>query len=88
LVLDWVDGTLGSPVDGGFEVGLIKDGDVLGLLLTSETEESLVFSISPGGEHVVSNGEGVLWVGVDLSVFGIVLSEDLSNLKAYSSLVP
>jgi len=78
LVLDWVDGSLGSPVDGGWEVDLGEDLNVgvWVFLLTSESEELLVLGISPGGEVVVSDGEGVLWDGVDLLVLGILLGED------------
>lgn len=79
MVLDWVDGTLGSPVDGFLEVLLGEDDNVLLLLNSLESEELLVFSISPGGEHVVSNGEGVVDISVDLSVLGILLSEDVKS---------
>ena len=85
MVLDGVDGTSGSPVDGGWDVdggelGLLK-GDVL---WGSVSEESLVLSIGPGGELVVSNGEGVLWVGVDLIVLLVLSLEDgLSELVLF-----
>jgi len=68
-------------VDGGGEVDLGEDLDIVGgrCILTSVTEESLVLFSSPGGELVVSNGEGVEWVGVDLHVLGILLGEDAKS---------
>lgn len=67
LVLDGVDGTLGSPVDLSGEIGGVEnlhvlDGVVLGAL---EAEELLVLLMGPGGELVVAELEGVL-SGVDL----------------------
>lgn len=78
LVLDWVHGTLGSPVDFNI-VGFWKDLDVFLRLDTSVAEESLVLFLGPGGELVVSNGEGVVGVGVDLSNFSILLGEDVHS---------
>ena len=79
LVLDWGDGTLGSPVDGVGEVGLIEVGNV-GLLNLSVTVKFFHLSESLVGEHVVSNNVGVVGVGVeglDLVVSGdeLLLSE-------------
>jgi hypothetical protein len=72
LVLDGVNGTLGSPVDGIGELGVIEDDNVLGVvLLTLEAEELLVLLMSPGGHVVVGDGEGVL-SGVDLLDLGIL----------------
>jgi len=76
LVLDWVDGTLGSPVNGVL-VGWLELDSVVGLS-NSGTEELLVLSISPGGELVVAKLEGGL-LGVDL-VDGLVLGgEELES---------
>jgi len=61
LVLYWVDGTLGSPVNGSWEVDsgeglwLLSDG-----LLSLVSEEVLVLVMGPGGHVVVSEGEGVV----------------------------
>jgi len=66
LVLDWGDGTLGSPVDGSLEVGGVEEDLVSGVIgweLVSVKLGLLVFG--PGGEEVVSDGEIVLG-GVDL----------------------
>ena len=82
LVLDWVDGTLGSPVDGVGEVGDIEDLNVLGEVSVSwhlESEELLVLVMSPGGELVVSNGEGVSLLGVDLLDLLVLLGEELHS---------
>jgi hypothetical protein len=76
LVLDGVDGSLGSPVDGGGEAGLVKELNVSLSLLSSESEVLLELVLSHGGEHVVSNSEGVLWVRVDDNVLGILGGED------------
>ena len=74
LVLNWVDGTLGSPVNGSWGIDLGELNGVLGgeegSLLVSE--ESLVLGVGPGGHEVVSDGEvGVLLV--DLLDGGILL---------------
>ena len=76
MVLDGVNGTLGSPVLGG-SVGLWKV-DVVGLVLSSlsgVSEELLVLGISPGGHEVVADGEVVL-SGVDLLDLGVLLGEE------------
>jgi len=75
LVLDGVDGALLSPVLGG-GVGLGENDDVLlggGSLVSGE---SLHLVLGEGGELVVSNGEGVLGVGVDLFNLGVLILED------------
>ena len=78
LVLNWGDGTLGDPVDGVGEVGLIKDGDVLSTLeLVLVTEESLVLRWGPV-RHVVDTDGG------HTSVLGVVvldLGEGLGELS-------
>jgi hypothetical protein len=75
LVLDGVDGTLGSPVDGGGKVGGIQNFVFDGLVLESlESEELLVLEVGDGGELVVSNGEWGL-LGIDLCDFGVLLGE-------------
>jgi len=81
LVLDGVDGTLGSPVDGVGEVGGVENLDVLGLVgLDSGTEELSVLLMGPGGELVVADGEGVLLgvLGLDeLILDGELLKSEL-----------
>jgi hypothetical protein len=58
LVLDGVDGTLCSPVDGGGKVVLIQNFVFDGLVLDSlESEELLELEVGDGGELVVTNGE-------------------------------
>jgi len=79
LVLDGVNGTLGSPVDGVSKVGVVEHGDVLRGVETGwglESEELLVLLLSPGGELVVANGEGVSLLGVDLVDLLLLLLED------------
>ena len=78
LVLNWVDSSLCSPVDWGWDVDGIEDSwfNFGNVSWGSESEHFLVFSISPGRHEVVSNGEGVLWVGVDLIVLSILGHED------------
>lgn len=72
LVLGSVNGTLGSPVDGIGELGVIEDDNVLGgVVVALEAEELLVLLMSPGGHVVVGDGEGVL-SGVDLLDLGIL----------------
>jgi len=82
LVLDWVDLSLVVPVDLGWEVDLGEDLDVLlevvGVL-SSESEKLSVLFLGPGGELVVSDGEGVVLVGVDLLVLGVLLGEDAES---------
>lgn len=77
MVLDWVDGTLGDPVDGIGEVGSVEGGDVLVLevLWSSETVHSLGLESGHGGELVVFEEEGVLG-GVDLSDLNILGGEE------------
>ena len=75
LVLNWVDGTLLSPVDlniVGLWEGLVVSWELTGL--TSVTEESLVLEVGPGGHEVVSDGEVGL-LSVDLVDLGILLGE-------------
>ena len=81
MVLDWVNSSFLSPVNlRGLNFGLIE-----GLLLElsagvwKSSHHSLGLSLGHGGEHVVSNNEGVLWVGVDLLVFSILGSEDVHS---------
>jgi len=85
LVLNWVDGSLSSPVDGGWDSNGIDD--VWGLdhvLWDLKCKHLFVLLMSPGGHEVVSNGEGVLWVGVDDGVLGILGHEDgLSELELF-----
>ena len=74
LILDGVDGTLGSPVDLSLS-GLGELDNVLGLS-TAATEKSLVLGISPGGELVVTKLE-VSLLSVDLVDSGILGGEEL-----------
>lgn len=78
LVLDWVNSSEGSPVLSGWDT-FGGEGGVLnfGGVLSSETEKFFVLGVSPGGHEVVANGEGVLWVGVDLGVLSSLDIEDL-----------
>jgi len=88
LVLDGVDGTLGSPVDGVGEVvgGEGDNGGLVNGLGSLVSEESLVLILGPGGELIVSNGEGVLGVGVDLVDLSILLGvESESELVLFLS---
>ena len=77
MVLDWVDGSLSSPVDGGWDGDGVEDGWHLDHVLWDlGTKELFVLLMGPGGEEVVSNGESVLGVGVDDGVLGILGVED------------
>lgn len=76
LVLNGVDGTLGSPVN--LSLGGWLELDNVVSWGNSGTEKLLVLSISPGGELVVTKLEGGL-LGVDL-VDGLVLGgEELES---------
>jgi len=77
LVLDWVDGTLGDPVDLVLEVGGGELGDVLVLevLWSLVTVHSLGLEFGHGREHVVGKDERVLG-GVDLLDLSILLGEE------------
>jgi len=79
LVLDWVDSSEGSPILGGWDSFGGENGGLLSrvVLESSETEKFLVFLMGPGGHEVGSDGEGVLWVGVDLGVFSGFGGEDV-----------
>jgi len=67
-----------SPVDGGWGTLNIEDGWLSsGFSFTFVSEELAVLFLGPGGEEVMSNGEGVGFVGVDLLVFSILGEEDL-----------
>ena len=79
LVLDWVDGTLGSPVDGVRQVAGIELLEVHVLVLSDlVTEKLLVLLIGPGGELVVAENEAGLLVVVLLNL-GILGGEDLHS---------
>lgn len=79
LVLDGVNGTLGSPVDGIGELGVIEDDNVLGLVqLTLVAEDLLVLVVGPGGHEVVADGEGGL-LSVDLLDLSILDGELLKS---------
>jgi len=79
LVLNWVDSSLLSPVD-------LSGGDLVDLLLFESvvlgwksTGVLLGLVVGHGGEHVVSNGECVLWIGVDLIVSSVSLGEEIHS---------
>ena len=76
LVLNWVNSSLLSPVDlSGFDgVDLLNLKSFGGVGNSSHHLVGLI--LSHGGEHVVSNNKGVLWIGVDLFVIGISLGEE------------
>ena len=88
MVLDWVNSTVVSPVVFGWDVDVGEDcwlhlGNVG---WGSVSEHHLVFIVGHGGHEVVSNGEGVLWVGVDDFVLGILGHEDvLSEVEFFGS---
>jgi hypothetical protein len=80
LVLDWVNSTFSSPVNlSGLNSGLIEGLFLELSFVWNSSHHSLGLILSHGGEHVVSNYEGVCWVGVDLVVFSILGSEDLHS---------
>jgi len=79
LVLNWVDGTLGSPVDlsgVGFLEGNVVSWELTSLALV--TEELLVLEVGPGGHEVVSDGEVGL-LSVDLVDLGILLGVEVES---------
>ena len=75
MILDFVDGSLGSPVNGGREVTGGKLGDRLVLDSLVLTEVSLELVLSHGRELVVVNLVEVLWIRVDLLELGISLGK-------------
>jgi len=80
LVLDWVDGTLGDPVDRILKVGGVEDGSLLirEVSWSLVSEESLVLEVGPGGELVVSENERVLG-SVDLVDLSILLGKEVHS---------
>jgi len=75
LVLDWGDGTLGSPVDGGSVDGFVKGNNVL-LFLMFVSVSGFHLGLSEVREFVVSDNVGVVGVSVesfDFSVSGLEL---------------
>jgi len=86
LVLDWVNSSEGSPVLSIWDSDLWKDGWLWDLSLlvvieggvdwSSVSEKLFVLLVGPGGHEVVTNGESVFWVGVDLLEFLGVGDED------------
>jgi hypothetical protein len=82
LVLDWVNGSISSPVNGISIWDRSLDGDLLQVssvevLASSEPLASL--TLSHGREHVVSSNPGVLWVGVDVLDDGLSLDEKVKS---------
>jgi hypothetical protein len=80
LVLDWGDSTLGSPVNGIGKVGGVESDSLLGMktLWGLVSEKLVALLLGPGGEEVVSNGEGSV-LGVDLVDLRFLLSEDVHS---------
>jgi hypothetical protein len=73
LVLDFVDGTLGSPVNTGGKVvsGEPRDHSMSVLVVRQSSEMSLSLILGHGGELVVASNEGVVWIGVNVMDIGI-----------------
>ena len=65
MVLNWGDSVLGSPVDGGSEVGLVKEWGLGGSGDGFVTVKFLHLGEGGIGEEVVSNGVGVVGIGVE-----------------------
>jgi hypothetical protein len=84
LVLDGVDSTGSSPVDGLGEVGVIKNLWLLdlGALWHLVTKSSLSLFISQGREHVVGKSERRL-LEVGLLDVGILIGEDLESVVEF-----
>lgn len=79
LVLDRVDGALGSPVDSIGKVRSIENLRVLGIVLLASVAEKLsVLVLRPGGEFVVGETEGIL-SGIVLFDIGVLKSELLET---------
>lgn len=82
MVFHWVNSSLGSPVDRVSKSCVVDldYGCILWELLWSlVSKDLLVLIVSPGREHVVANGEGVLWIGVDFSDLGVLLLEKFES---------
>jgi len=86
LVLDGVNGSEGSPVLGVWESDFGENGwlwELSGIIRSDGgvewglvSEKFFVLGSGPGGHEVVSNGEGVGGIGVDLGIFNSVGIED------------
>ena len=87
LVLNWVDCTLGSPVDGRWSISNWKNSWLWSsiVLWSFVSEKFFVLVLGPGGEEVVSNSESVCWVSVDSLVLSIFLEEDLFSELIFSN---
>jgi len=83
LVLNWGDGTLGGPVDGGWGVGFVEDLNVLGGVGCLETVELLSLLGGPVSEEVDTMG-GARVLGVKIFDFGEGLLEDLGSELEFS----
>jgi len=84
LVLNWVNSSLLSPVDCD---GLNRLIEFLGLEFSGvwkSSHHSLGLILGHGGEHVVSNNEGVFWILVDLVVLSVLLGEDCLSEGVFS----
>lgn len=81
LVLNWVDCSLLSPVDGSSVVSSWELGEFAWLVeLVLFSHHSLEFVVGHGGEHVMADGEGVFWVLVDEVILSIVLLENVQSV--------
>jgi hypothetical protein len=88
LVLDLGDSAILSPVDVVGSVDGLVNLVVLGSGVFLVSEDLLVFSMSPVGELVEANGEGVSILGVDLGInFSLFVEEILSELVFFHSSV-
>jgi hypothetical protein len=79
FVLNKINSSLGSPVDlsGGKIVKFLNFHSVVLGWKSSGILLSLIFG--HGGEHVVPNDEGVLWIVVNLIISSVSLSEELHS---------
>jgi len=84
LVLDWVNGSLSSPVNGGREVGSGELGDRVVLNSWLSSKMSLELLLSHGRELVVLDNVEVLWLRVDLLELGISLGELVKSESVFS----
>jgi len=84
LVLDWVDGSLRSPVERSWDSNSLESSFLTDHFLWSfVSEELFVFFLSPGRHEVVPDGESVVLVSVDGLVFSISGSKDFGSEKVF-----
>jgi len=75
LVLNGVNSTLGSPVDGLGEVAVIEVSWFGVGVIDLGTKHLLGLLLSHGGEHVVSESEGVLIVVPEVDLVVLLLED-------------